>query len=75
VNSTITKSFRKRFTALPGEVAAQARAAYRLWKESPYHPGLQFKRVSHGSRSILFESVSAGVHSDSWMRRPSTGSG
>ena len=46
MTSRITKSFRKKYEALPNEVKTQARAAYRLWKENPYHSSLQFKRVS-----------------------------
>lgn len=32
---------------LPPEIRRQAYAAYRLFKQDPYHPSLQFKRVSN----------------------------
>ena len=46
MTSRLTKQFRKHFGRLPAEVQEQARRAYRLWKENPYHGSLQFKRVS-----------------------------
>lgn len=33
------------FEKLPVEVRRRARQSYRLWKEDPAHPGVQFKRV------------------------------
>ena len=36
------------FGALPADVREQARAAYRLFRNNPRHPGLNFKRV-HGT--------------------------
>ncbi|NEQ98098.1 MAG: hypothetical protein F6K30_15495 [Cyanothece sp. SIO2G6] len=46
MKSSVTKSFRKRLGALPVSVQEQADKAYALWQEDPYHPSLQFKRVS-----------------------------
>ena len=46
MKSHVTKSFRKHLSALPGDVQAQARKSYELWRKSPYHSSLQFKRVS-----------------------------
>jgi hypothetical protein len=46
VISGVTKRFRGHYERLPTDVKKQARAAYRLWREHPYHPSLQFKRVS-----------------------------
>ena len=40
------------FGALPAEVREQARAAYRLFRSNPRHPGLNFKRV-HGSKRFV----------------------
>ncbi len=45
MNSRTTRRFRERFAALPAHVARQAREAYRLLRENPGHPGLQFKQV------------------------------
>jgi hypothetical protein len=46
MKSSITKSFRKCLSALPESLQGQATKAYALWQEDPYHPSLQFKRVS-----------------------------
>jgi hypothetical protein len=58
MKSHITARFRKAFQRLPGSVQQQARAAYRLFKQNPYHPGLRFKPV-HPSRPIY--SVRIGI--------------
>jgi hypothetical protein len=46
MKSSVTKTFRQRFADLPALVQAQAEKAYALWQADPYHPSLQFKRVS-----------------------------
>jgi len=46
MKSSVTKSFRKRLDDLPASVQEQADQAYTLWQKDPYHPSLQFKRVS-----------------------------
>lgn len=46
MKSSATKTFRKRLSDLPESVQEQAAKAYALWKQDPYHPSLQFKRVS-----------------------------
>lgn len=46
MKSSVTKSFRKRLGDLLASVQEQADKAYTLWQEDPYHPSLQFKRVS-----------------------------
>ncbi len=46
MKSSATKTFRKKLSGLPALVQEQAAKAYALWKEDPYHPSLQFKRVS-----------------------------
>jgi hypothetical protein len=45
--------------ALPQEVQANAREAYRLFRDNPAHPGLQFKRVS--TREPIY-SARVGLH-------------
>jgi hypothetical protein len=45
VNSRLTDGFLARFAELSGAVKAQARKAYRLWRENNSHPSLCFKRV------------------------------
>jgi mRNA-degrading endonuclease RelE of RelBE toxin-antitoxin system len=46
MKSSATQTFRKRLSDLPESVREQAAKAYALWKQDPYHPSLQFKRVS-----------------------------
>ena len=46
MKSSVTQSFRKRLDNLPASVQKQADKAYALWQAEPYHPSLQFKRVS-----------------------------
>ena len=46
MKSSTTKDFRKQLNQLPISVQEQANKAYALWKTDPYHPSLQFKRVS-----------------------------
>lgn len=45
IRSRTTRSFRAAFAALPGEVQAQARRAYRIFQSDPAHPSLRFKKV------------------------------
>ena len=44
MNSRTTRQFRILFASLPAHVQEQARQAYRLFRENPYHPGLHFKK-------------------------------
>lgn len=46
MNSSITKTFRKKLESLPVAVQKQAAKAYEFWRLDPYHSSLQFKRVS-----------------------------
>lgn len=52
MRSKRTSQFRQLLHALPSDVRQQAYSAYRLFKADPYHPSLQFKRVSQ--RKALF---------------------
>jgi hypothetical protein len=45
IESRTTRSFRAAFAALPEEIQAQARRAYRIFRENPSHPSLRFKKV------------------------------
>lgn len=45
MNSRTTRRFRELLAALPAQVRAQAREAYRLFQQNPHHPGLRFKQV------------------------------
>jgi mRNA-degrading endonuclease RelE of RelBE toxin-antitoxin system len=46
MKSSVTKTFRQRLDNLPASVQSQAAKTYILWQTNPYHPSLQFKRVS-----------------------------
>ena len=41
-----TRKFDRCFRALPPEIQEQARKAFRLWIENPFHPSLHFKCVN-----------------------------
>lgn len=43
--------FRKAYRQLPMLIRKQAKAAYQLFQQNPYHPSLHFKQV-HSSRPI-----------------------
>lgn len=58
MTSEITQSFRDCFRLLPERVRQAARKNYRLWRENPYHPSLEFKLVIP-SRNIY--SVRVGI--------------
>ena len=56
--SHLTGDFISCFSALPPRIQRLARKNYRLWKENPSHPGLQFKIV--GKRIPVY-SVRVGI--------------
>jgi hypothetical protein len=45
MKSRTTRRFRGLFSGLPAHVQRQAREAYRLFSQDPFHPGLHFKQV------------------------------
>ena len=45
MNSSTTKSFRRRFLGLPSEIQRLARRNFKLWPRDPRHPSLHFKEV------------------------------
>lgn len=45
MKSHTTSRFRKLFERLPADIKQQAREAYKLFKQDPYHPQLHFKQV------------------------------
>jgi hypothetical protein len=59
MKSKRNKTFRDLLAALPIDVKRQAYAAYRQFKRDPFHPSLQFKRVSE--RRLLY-SVRIGAN-------------
>lgn len=52
MKSQRTKRFRQMLSGLPNEIRRQAYADYRLFKRDPYHPSLQFKRITETVYSV-----------------------
>jgi hypothetical protein len=46
MNSKALPQFWKLYKQLPKEIRLRAAKAYRIWREHPRAPGLQFKRVN-----------------------------
>ena len=59
MNSQLTDDFLDCYMRLPATVREQARRAYRLWRDNPSHPSLQFKRV-HTTEPIYSARVGLG---------------
>ena len=57
MTSRTTERFRKAFQQLPEPGQRQARAAYRRFKENPFHPGLRFRQV-HPTQPIYSVRIS-----------------
>jgi hypothetical protein len=51
MNSHTTKRFRNAFKNLTKPVQRQAREAFKLFQDNPYHPSLRFKQV-HPSKPV-----------------------
>lgn len=43
--SKTNRRFREGLSALPADIQQQADAAYKLFRQDPHHPSLQFKKV------------------------------
>lgn len=46
MTSRVAEDFLACFAKLPQAIKKRARKNYRLWRQNPSHPSLQFKRVS-----------------------------
>jgi mRNA-degrading endonuclease RelE of RelBE toxin-antitoxin system len=46
LKSKKTKKFKKAFDKLPDSIKVKAFENFRLWKENPYHPSLNFKKIT-----------------------------
>ena len=47
MRSSTTSDFWAAYGILPPEIKARARVAYRLWRQNPRHPSLQFKKTGN----------------------------
>jgi hypothetical protein len=52
MKSLTTERFWRYYAVLPQQVKRQAREAYGIFAEDPYHPSLHFKRI-HSTRPIF----------------------
>lgn len=59
MKSQINADFLKAYRKLPKQIREQARKAYRLFRDNPQHPGLNFKRVD-SAQPIYSARVSRG---------------
>ncbi len=57
MKSRTTERFRKAFSGLPDRIREQARTAYGLFQQNPFHPSLHFKQV-HPSKPIFSVRIS-----------------
>ncbi len=49
MKSQLSTQFIKNFKVLPERIKNLARKNYKLWKENPHHPSLEFKELKHNS--------------------------
>lgn len=59
MRSHVSERFRRAYAALPEDIKRQAREAYGLFRENPYHPSLRFRQV-HPTRPIYSARISLG---------------
>lgn len=59
MKSQINDDFLKAYRRLPNEIREHARKAYRLFRENPYHPSLNFKSI-HPTQPIYSARISRG---------------
>jgi len=59
VISRATDAFWKAYRNLPDQVQQRARTVYRIWRENPAHPSLQFKQI-HSTEPIFSVRIGLG---------------
>jgi hypothetical protein len=59
MKSRTTERFRKALARLPADVQKQARRAFGIWRRTPNHPSLHFKRI-HARDPIYAARI--GIH-------------
>jgi hypothetical protein len=69
LKSRTNSSFRKLLADLPRNVRDQARAAYLLFRENPWHPSLHFKQV-HPIEPIMSVRVGRDYRAVGVQREP-----
>ena len=58
MKSELTREFINRFAELPERVKKTTRKNYKLWKQNPWHPSLEFKKLK--TNQPIY-SVGAGI--------------
>jgi hypothetical protein len=64
VNSYLDEDFIKYFKKLPERIQTRSKQVYRQWKENPFAPNLQFKKI-HPTKPVY--SVRVSIHSILWF--------
>jgi hypothetical protein len=59
MKSRINDDFLRAYRRLPLDIREQARKAYRLFRDNPQHPSLNFKRI-HSAQPIVSARISLG---------------
>ncbi|PPD38322.1 MAG: hypothetical protein CTY16_20385 [Methylobacter sp.] len=58
MNSELSTEFIRLFRQLPNRIQKTAKKNYRLWKQNPQHPGVEFKKLK---TNAAIYSVRAGI--------------
>lgn len=58
MNSELSTEFIRLFRQLPNRIQKTAKKNYRLWKQNPQHPGVEFKKLK---TNTAVYSVRAGI--------------
>jgi hypothetical protein len=68
IQSQTTRQFWRLFSDLPSEVRRDAVRAYRIFRDNPAHPGLQFKKLE-GQADIYSARVGLGYRALAVMKQ------
>lgn len=71
MKSELTDDFLKCFAKLPETVKQTAQKNYKLWKQNPTHPSLEFKRLNTKER-VYSVRVGIGWRAVGVMKTPDT---
>lgn len=66
MKSHTTPKFWKAYDRLPKSIQEHANVAYALWRQNPFHPSLQFKRVDP-EEPIYSVRVGRGYRALGWL--------
>jgi hypothetical protein len=68
MQSQTTRQFRRLFSDLPADVQRAGRRAYRIFRNNPAHPGLQFKKLE-GEDNIYSARIGLGYRALTVMEK------